>query len=111
VLIGAAVVGAASIWLAASAKTDFEKRYDGTKIGMPFVEALAMVEMDGALVESTSFSDGQKRHARYVVTNEGEQAELVFVDDQLTEKEFTPSPGIERLRRLWSRGFKFDPPF
>jgi hypothetical protein len=112
VLLGVVIFGVASIWLAASAKSDFEKAYDGIKVGTPFVEVFALAPIAAGSFESTSFSEGQDRHMRcFVTSDDGEQIELVFVNDQLTEKEFTPLTGFDPLRRLWAHCFRSNPPF
>jgi hypothetical protein len=98
-LLSVALVGLASIWWATSEKSDFEKLYDEIKVGMTLSEAGWLLQNDSLEI----IDEGNGSATSRIIAE--------FKYDRLTEKEFKPLPIVERLRRLWRRMFKSNPPF
>jgi hypothetical protein len=105
VLLGVLIVGATGCWWTATAKSEFERKFDQVKAGMTIEEATEILGSDGL------WTEGQLTIRKRVSADDTEWAILTFTDDRLTEKQFS-SPDIrDRLRRLWIRTFGSNPPF
>jgi hypothetical protein len=108
-LLGLAVIAGASIWLLASAKSDFEKRFDQIPYGISVEEAMRLMEPDIPFSIHKVFLPAP--YVRVEWTDDGERFFLNFESERLTKKEFAPLTGVNRLRRSWGRVFSFAPPF
>jgi hypothetical protein len=107
VLLGVAIVGAAAIWWTASAKSDFEKRFDRIERGMDVDELQAILGPRWKLSEL-----GVLRF-RLILNDENDETLNLEIDNngRIGRKEFKPAPIISRLRRWWQRTFNSAPPF
>jgi hypothetical protein len=112
-LLSVALVGLASIWWATSEKSDFEKLYDEIKVGMTVSEAGWLLQNDSLEIidEGNGSATSPSPESHFGWMRDGERIIAEFKYDRLTEKEFKPLPIVERLRRLWRRMFKSNPPF
>jgi hypothetical protein len=112
-LFGVVIIGAAVVWLVASAKSDFERRYDSIKIEMTIQDVMALMEPEQpSFVGSWFVEEGQGGgYSRYEWANGGEQIVLAFQFGRLQAKRFIPLPAVEKHRRLWQRTFNSAPPF
>ena len=111
VLFGVAIIGAAVVWLVASAKSDFERRYDWIKVEMTNQDVMEFMEPEQpSFVGSWFVEEGQGGgYSRYEWANDGEQIILAFQFGRLKAKRFIPLPAAEKLRRWWQRNSA--PPF
>ena len=93
------------VWLVASAKSDFERRYDRIKIEMTNQEVMEFMEPEQpSFVGSWFVEEGQGGgYSRYEWANNGEQIVLAFQFGRLKAKAFIPLPAAEKLRRWWQR--------
>jgi hypothetical protein len=113
VLLGVVIVGVASIWWAASAKSDFERRVGEIELGMSIQEiqvvmkSAQLAQMIGDNIELGAIP------VRCVVWDEDgdEQLAFDFEKGRLASKQFARLTGINRLRALWRKWFRFAPPF
>jgi hypothetical protein len=106
------IVMGGAIWWAASEKSDFERRFDKIKIGMPNEEAVILM---GTARPSPVIWQDSPDSSPIVVgcdwTEEGEQATVVVNEGRITAKDFTPLDARGRLRRMWTRVIGSKPPF
>jgi hypothetical protein len=113
VLFAVAFLGVAGILLVALTKSDLERRFDQIMPGMSLSEAKSIIgpQRPGKISKWLDIDGRPSEQTRIIWSIGGESITLVFENDQLTQKDYVPITGIEKLRRLWERIFKTKPRF
>jgi hypothetical protein len=110
VLLGVIIVGAAGIWWAATAKSDFERRFGRVELGMTSQEVANVLNQEKVAMSPGYFGPNGNARVAFGVMDGGEQVDLEFKGNKLVRKAFERSPMTERLRRWWHRTFNSVPP-
>jgi hypothetical protein len=108
-LLVLAIVVGASIWSAATEKSEFGRQYERIPLGVSFEEVSNLMEPGSLFSIHKEFLPSARTRCDW--TDDGEHFILTFENNKLTEKEFKPLAGIDKLRRMWGRRFKSNPPF
>jgi hypothetical protein len=111
VLVVVAIAGAATMWQAVTAKSDFERNFDLAETGMTSQEVAKVIGKENVAIAPAFLAGAGDSVLGIGLIDGGERADFEFRGNRLTKKTFTTLPIVERLRRLWVRKLGSKPPF